>query len=225
MENYRIGFFVDGYTLKKVNEYYRYYHPYKSRIDFKGLKNWAKFEALQVFKPKMNVSWESHYYHPYQDPKKRAWHSPGILLFEQQILDAGMQVHYCEKYVDGYTKPNMSLLEDAVVFSAYHRLNAVVLFSTQGQFSSLPERIKIHNVPLLLLGWNFSYPKEAQWIHWRTDMRLMENATYYVAMDRIVSDLDVRDPLRTGIFQNDKFLVRNFVRKSETDKLTVPIYS
>ena len=48
MENYRIGFFVDGYTLKKVNEYYRYYHPYKSRIDFKGLKNWAKFEALQA---------------------------------------------------------------------------------------------------------------------------------------------------------------------------------
>lgn len=225
MENYHIGFFVDGFTLKKVNEYYRYYHPYRSRIDFRGLKNWAKFEALQVFKPKKNVSWESHYYHPYQDPKKRAWHSPGIMRFEQQILDAGMQVHYCENYRDGFTMPNMSLMEDAVVFSTYHRVNAVVLLTTQGQFSALPERVKAYNVPVLLLGWNFSYPKDSQWVYWKTDVRLRENSAYYIAMERVVADLSARDPLRMGIFQNDKFLVRNYVRRSETDKLTFKLFS
>ena len=35
----RVGFFLDGYTLKKVNEYYLRYHRYHSRLDFKELKN------------------------------------------------------------------------------------------------------------------------------------------------------------------------------------------
>lgn len=50
LQDFRIGFFIDGFTLKKVNEYYRYYHPFQSCLDFVGLKNWAKAEALKVFR-------------------------------------------------------------------------------------------------------------------------------------------------------------------------------
>ena len=60
MEEYRIGFFIDGFTLKRVNEYYRYYHPYRSRLDFKGLKSWVKAEAAQVFRTRGSVSMEAH---------------------------------------------------------------------------------------------------------------------------------------------------------------------
>ena len=73
MEDYRIGFFIDGFTLKRVNEYYRYYHPYRSRLNFKGLKSWVRAEAAQVFRPRGRVSMEAHYYHPYKDPKARGW--------------------------------------------------------------------------------------------------------------------------------------------------------
>ena len=47
----RLFFFVDGYTLKKVNEFYRFHHPYHSRIDFRSLKNWARREAVRLFSP------------------------------------------------------------------------------------------------------------------------------------------------------------------------------
>ena len=33
-----VGLFIDGYTFKKVNEYYRYHHSRQSCIDFRVLK-------------------------------------------------------------------------------------------------------------------------------------------------------------------------------------------
>lgn len=218
MQNYRIGFFIDGFTLKKVNEYYRFFHPFRSRLDFKGLKNWVKSEALNVFRPSRPVSWETHYYHPYLNPSKRSWHTPGILRFEQQLLDAGMQIHYSEKVLDA-NRPNMALQDDAVIFSCYSKINAIVLLSTQGQFSSLPERVGAYNVPVLLLGWNFSYCRNENWVRWKTDSRLRFKSSYYVAMDRVIETMSVNDPLCRGIFQNEKRLIRSFVRSCGVNKV------
>jgi len=41
MEPLRVGFFLDGYTLKKVNEYYRNHHRFRSQLDFRSLKSWV----------------------------------------------------------------------------------------------------------------------------------------------------------------------------------------
>lgn len=221
MENYRIGFFIDGFTLKRVNEYYRFYHPYKSRLDFKGLKNWVKAEAVQVFRPQGPVSMESHYYHPYKDPKTRSWHTPGILKLEQQITEAGMQVHYSENHMDDQYNPNMALMDDAVVFSCYRKLNAIVLLSTQGQYAALPERVARFKVPVLLLGWNFSYRRNDSSVNWRTDVKLRNRSSFYVAMDKVVEDLTEDDPLRLGIFQRQKRLVKSYFYGSSMDKVIV----
>ncbi len=219
MEDYRIGFFIDGFTLKRVNEYYRYYHPYRSRLNFKGLKSWVRAEAAQVFRPRGRVSMEAHYYHPYKDPKARGWHTSGILRFEQQIAEAGIQVHYSESYIDSQYNPNMALLDDAVVFSCYRKLDAIVLLSTQGQYSSLPERVAPYNVPVLLLGWNFSYLKNDSLVTWRTDTALKDRSSYYVAMDKVVENLVEGDPLRFGIFQRQRQLVKNFFAGGSVDKV------
>ncbi|MBO7059695.1 MAG: NYN domain-containing protein [Fibrobacter sp.] len=221
MEDFRIGFFIDGFTLKRVNEYYRFYHPYKSRLNFKGLKSWVKAEAVQVFHPKGRVSMEAHYYHPYKDPKTRGWHTTGILRFEQQIAEAGMQVHYSENHLDNQYNPNMALLDDAVVFSCYHKLDAIVLLSTQGQYATLPERVARFKVPVLLLGWNFSYLKNDALVTWRTDMELKDRSSYYVAMDKVVENLNEGDPLRFGIFQRQKRLVKSYFYDGGADKVTV----
>jgi len=220
MEDYRIGLFIDGFTLKRVNEYYRFYHPYRSRIDFKGLKCWVKAEAVHVFRPQGRILMESHYYHPYKDPKTRGWHTSGILRFEQQISDAGIQVHYSENYLDNQFNPNMALLDDAVVFSCYRKLNAIVLLSTQGQYATLPERVAPYSVPVLLLGWNFSYMRDSEPVNWKTDTALKDRASYYVAMDKVVENLTEQDPLRFRIFQREKYLVKSYLQGRAADKVT-----
>ena len=62
----RVGFFLDGYTLKKVNEYYFKHHRFHARLDFRELKNWVRDYAMKLFgKEGVLVELESHYYHPY----------------------------------------------------------------------------------------------------------------------------------------------------------------
>lgn len=181
---FRPFFFVDGYTLKKVNEFYRFYHPFHSRIDFRSLKNWARREAVRLFSPQESYAlMECHYYHPYKDPGRCA-KSYGMLSFMRELRHVGFQVHFNERVMDGLG-PNMGLFNDALLFADYGRMDAAVLLSTQGEFAQLPDRLQMRGIPTLLLGWNFSYPKDDRIIRWKTDSGLMETSTYYVTMDRV----------------------------------------
>lgn len=181
---FRPFFFVDGYTLKKVNEFYRFYHPFHSRIDFRSLKNWARREAVRLFSPQESYAlMECHYYHPYKDPGRCA-KSYGMLSFMRELRHVGFQVHFNERVMDGLG-PNMGLFNDALLFADYGRMDAAVLLSTQGEFAQLPDRLQMRGVPTLLLGWNFSYPKDDRIVRWKTDSGLMETSTYYVTMDRV----------------------------------------
>lgn len=181
----RLFFFVDGYTLKKVNEFYRFHHPFHSRLDFRALKNWARQEALRTFAPEASYAlMDCHYYHPYKDPRMYGG-SWGLSCFERELRFAGYQIHYCDHVCREGVRPNMGLLEDALTFASYHKMDAVVLLSTQGQYAPLPERLQLMGLPTLLLGWQFTYEKENRFVRWRTDPYLQEVSTYYVAMDRV----------------------------------------
>ena len=181
----RLYFFVDGYTLKKVNEFYRFHHPYHCRLDFRALKNWARNEALRVFAPDTHYAlMDCHYYHPYKDPHLHG-SSWGMTCFERELRYAGFQIHYCNQVGNDGVKPNMGLLEDAMTFASYDKMDAAVLLTTQGQFAPFPDKLKTMGLPTLLLGWRFSYPKANRLVQWRTDPYLRELATYYVAMDRV----------------------------------------
>ena len=181
---FRPFFFVDGYTLKKVNEFYRFYHPFHSRIDFRSLKNWARREAVRLFSPQESYAlMECHYYHPYKDPGRCA-KSYGMLSFMRELRHVGFQVHFNERVMDGLG-PNMGLFNDALLVADYGRMDAAVLLSTQGEFAQLPDRLQMRGIPTLLLGWNFSYPKDDRIVRWKTDSGLMETSTYYVTMDRV----------------------------------------
>ena len=181
----RLFFFVDGYTLKKVNEFYRFHHPFHCRLDFRALKNWARQEALRVFAPGMHYAlMDSHYYHPDKNPNVYG-NSRGMTCFERELRYAGFQIHYCDKVGRDGVRPNMSLLEDALTFASYDKMDAAVLLTTQGQYAPFPDKLKMMGLPTLLLGWQFSYTKENRMVRWRTDPYLQELATYYVAMDRV----------------------------------------
>ena len=184
----RVGFFLDGYTLKKVNEYYLRYHRYHARLDFKALKGWVRDYAMRLFGHEgCPIELESHYYHPYVRYMDRA-EAPvgdGIDRFEKQLTHAGFEVHYNVPTEDGRIGPNMQLVEDAYLYAYYHKIDVLVLLSTQGQYSTLPERLKREGVPMLLLGWNFEYLKGNTPVYWKTDSCLRELSGYYVAMEEV----------------------------------------
>ena len=179
----RFFFFVDGFTLKKVNEFYRYHHPYHAKLDFRALKNLARREAVRVFAPgEKYVLMESHYYHPYKDPSVYGG-THGISCFERELRFAGFQLHYRDRVDEDGVRPNMNLLEDAMTFASYNKMDGAVLLSTQGQYAPFPNRLRMMGLPTLLLGWNFSYTKNNRHIEWKTDSYLQSLFTYYISMD------------------------------------------
>lgn len=196
----RIAFFVDGFTLKKVNEYYRYFHPYHTRVDFRGLRSWARHEALRLFSPRSSFcTLECHYYHPYKKPRDLCT-DYGLKGLERELHHVGFNVHYAESYgKDRYT-PNMSLIEDALTFASFDRMDVAVLFSTQGQYSLFPERLRTVGVRTLVLGWNFAYPKADRWVSWKTDAGLREACDYYVAMEQVANKYPPVSDGRVGLF-------------------------
>ena len=184
----RVGFFLDGYTLKKVNEYYLKYHRYHARLDFRELKGWVRDYSMRLFgREGCPVELESHYYHPYVRTTDRAESSigDGMDRFEKQLMLAGFEVHYNLPEDADKMGPNMQLVEDAYLYAYYHKIDVLVLLSTQGQYSSLPERLRREGVPMLLLGWNFMYEKDNTTVYWRTDSCLRELSGYYVAMEEV----------------------------------------
>jgi hypothetical protein len=196
----RIAFFVDGFTLKKVNEYYRFFHPYHTRLDFRGLRSWARHEALKLFSPKSSFcTMECHYYHPYKRPGDYA-SACGLKGLERELHHGGFNVHYAESVGNDRFTPNLGLIDDALMFAAFGRMDVAVLFSTQGQFSIFPERLRAVGVKTLVLGWNFAYPKADRWVNWQTDSGLRESCDYYVAMEHIANKYPPVPEGRVGLF-------------------------
>ena len=158
MEPLRVGFFLDGYTLKKVNEYYRNHHRFRSQLDFRSLKSWVQMQSLKYFEAGKyrDLELEAHYYHPYRNPHIYREYHEGSIRLQHELEQAGYSVHFNPTApVEGTLGPNMALMEDALLFAVYRKLDAVVLFSTQGQFAPLPSRLGLMGVPTLLLGWSF----------------------------------------------------------------------
>ncbi len=199
----RVGFFLDGYTLKKVNEYYLRYHRYHSRLDFRELKGWVRDYVMRLFGREGSlVELESHYYHPYVRNYDVA-ESPvenGLDRLEKQLMLAGFEVHYNSPANANRMGPNMQLVEDAYLYASYHKIDVLVLLSTQGQYSTLPERLKREGVPMLLLGWNFDYERGNTTVYWRTDSCLRELSGYYVAMEEVAEKYPPKRTAERNLF-------------------------
>lgn len=202
----RIGFFLDGYTLKKVNEYYKVHHRFHSNVDFRGLKNWVQMQAYKYFGESCNpIEMETHYYHPYRNPHIYGRSVEGVLKLEHELRSAGIQVHYSDHEVEtGQLGPNLGLMEDALLFASYNKMQAVVLLSTQGQFAPLPDRLRLMGIPTMLLGWNFIYPKKSRTVRWKTDTCLRRSCSCYFAMEKVMDTGTESDvPPRGFFFQKE----------------------
>ena len=184
-----VAFFLDGYTLKKVNDYYRNHHQYHSRIDFRGLKNWVQINAMRLYGEKCeSLEMESHYYHPNKDPHIYQRNSEGFAKFEGELKNAGYQVHYNVAGNEGGCTPNMLMMEDALVFASFKKMDVAVVMSTQGNFAALPDRLGMMGVPTIVLGWEFRYNRGPLTVCWKTDRFLKKNCSHYIAMEKEADD-------------------------------------
>ena len=199
---FKVGFFVDGFTLRKVNEYYRNQVPECNGINLLGLKNWAAAQASRYFWAGRSIEMMSHYYHPYRNPEEdNDFRHRGMMFFSGELAKAGFGVHFAEvNYVKNLC-PNMALKEDVLLYAQYKQLDALILASTQGQFAGLPERLARMHVPTLLLGWNFTYCNQNHEVHWHTDKDLRRESTYYIPMERVMEkNRASRDVLTRELF-------------------------
>lgn len=177
-----VGLFIDGFTLRKVNEFYRRYHLKKSEIHFSRFRRWCFEEALNRLNLGEKFSTEAHYYHPFEDP--RVMHGScrheRTLLFERRLQEARIQVHYNIPSPLYLGKPNMDLMEDIFLFTSYRRFRAVILVTTQGQYVPVLSKLHSMKIPSLLIGWNFEYPGKGRTVQWRTDTALQKKCTRYI---------------------------------------------
>jgi hypothetical protein len=58
-------------------------------------------------------------------------------------------------------------------------------------------------------------------VTWKTDSALKDRASYYVPMEEIVEEMTERDPLRFGIFQKERYLVKSYLRGKVADKVSM----
>lgn len=198
-----IGFFLDGFTLKKVNEYYKVHHRFHSTLDFRGIRNWVQMQSLRYFEGNgyRDVEMESHYYHPFGNPHVNGRNRHGLFKLEYELETSGYSVHYnSRRPQNDILGPNLHLMEDALLFATFKKLDAVVLLSTQGQFAPLPDRLNRMGIPTLLLGWNFIYEKDLRTVRWKTDTCLKETCAHYVAMEKIVDKNPHDAHAPTGFF-------------------------
>lgn len=203
MKPLRVGFFLDGFTLKKVNEYYLEHHRFHSKLDFRSLRVWVEQQALKYFEDGnyRDLELDAHYYHPFRNPHILPQFHEGTIRLEFELQSAGYRVHFNPAIPkDGEIGPNMALMEDALLFAMYHKMDAVVLFSTQGQFAPLPDRLRLLGIPTLLLGWDFYYPKAKRLVRWKTDTCLRETCAHYVAMERVVDQNPNENQGSSGFF-------------------------
>lgn len=186
-------FCVDGFSFRRINDFYRDEHVRRTRLQPLGLKQWVR----ELVNQKMNwgaytnqLSIECHFYHPYEDPRDRlglSMNMQGGLRFEELLREAGYTMHYASAEAVRRLRPNMDLCDDVLLSAVYGKVDAVVLFSTQGQYADLLQRLQTLDIPVLLVGFEgLCKSRSGELIPWRTDRRLKQCCTHYVDIRELV---------------------------------------
>lgn len=185
---FRIGFFIDGFTFRKVNDYYLNQHTAKSRICLSGLRNFVLHKVKRHCPKERPIVLEGHYYHASADPYRNGEASEGLKRFEKNLRALGFQTHYPASGVNWHKRGNADLISDMAMFSLFQEIDIAVLVSTQGFYAESARILRQRKIPLILLGWNFNYTNSKTLVRWKTDVSLRERAAEYVAMEKIMDE-------------------------------------
>lgn len=201
-------FCVDGFTFRRINDFYRDEHARRARLQPGGLKCWAQRELASSLSgwEGEEVVWDNHFYHPYEDPRERPQDVRNVaagLRFENTLKEAGYAVHYACREMQRPLSPNLELCDDVLLAAVYGRVDACVLLSTQGQYASLLERLRALGVPVLLIGWEqCCRSRQGEAVRWKTDTQLRAQASAYRGLEGVIgNEVRAGDMLVEQLFQ------------------------
>ncbi len=208
---FRIGFFVDGFTFRKANDFYLHHHFARSRISAEGLKSFL-LRQLQHYVPRgSSVSIEAHYYHPHPNPAESDYKRfEGVLNFEEHLQQCGFQFHYRAKNSESFIHGNTDLISDMKMLAHFEEIQLAVLVSTQGFYTDVAKFLRQHDIPLVLAGFDFSYHslEQQREVHWHTDNCLKEEAVEYFALEKVMEQAATSNKYQS-LFVNNRPRNRN----------------
>jgi hypothetical protein len=201
-------FCIDGFSFKRINDFYKYEHKRRSRLNIAALESYLRYEIARRFdfpSDSESISFEKHFYHPSQNPRSGFYKNSindAIFKFESSLLSANYAVHYSQRASILEPKPNENLFTDLVVATQLKKIDIFILLSTQGQHVNILRQMKHCHIPSILIGWNASCKNSSgEDSRWKTDRVLCEFASTYCPLERILNMPDGEHPLVDIMFE------------------------
>ena len=212
----RIGVFYDGSYFYRASTYYKRYHERRTRISITGLHEFIRHEVAQVTKSELKACRivDAHYF------SGRHWADKSTdeqlykeRKFDEVLMGENVTVHYMPLYYDErnhkvYEKSvDVWLALEAFEMAIYKRFDMLVLIAGDGDFIPLVRKLNALGMPVMLVGWDFSYIDEHGMEH-RTRMsaRLIREVPHPVAVHE---KIDSRIQITDSHFRIDNLFVPN----------------
>jgi len=175
-------FCIDGFSFRRINDFYRYEHRIRSRLNIAAIETYLRFEITR------RLDWncgteeldiEKHFYHPGESSQR---------TFEQKLIDCGYKVHYSRRANALEPKPNNNIFTDWLIARALRKYDIFILLTTQGQYRNIFRHAKKCKTQSLLIGWD-SPCKNSTGIdsRWKTDKKLIGYAGVYCPLEKTLN--------------------------------------
>ena len=201
-------FCIDGFTFKRISDFYKYEHRRRSRLNIAAMETFLRYEIERRFEWKRGIDHlevEKHFYHPNESPQRihyRVDVENAILKFERALMDSGYGIHYAQYGKDFTPRPNESIYSDWLIAKQLRKYDAFAILTTQGQYTHLLRQNLMCEVPTILIGWEAACVNssgEPSW--WKTDKALINYASTFCPLDRILNKPDTGHPFADLMFE------------------------
>jgi hypothetical protein len=187
-------FCIDGFSFKRINDFYRYEHKRHSRLSIAAMETYLRYEIARRFEWDCNhkeLDIEKHFYHPSESPRKAFYRSDVkdvILKFENNLIECGYNVHYSQRANILKPKPNKNIFADWVIAKTLRKYDIFILLTTQGQYTDIFRQAKKYKIESLLIGWDSpcknSMGRDSRW---KTDKNLIGYANVYCPLEKTLN--------------------------------------
>jgi len=204
----KVYFCIDGFSFKRISDFYRYEHNRRSRLSIAAMEIYLRYEIQRKFEWKSdfeNMTIEKHFYHPSENPQRAFYKSDvkeAILKFERNLTDSGYAVHYAQTANMLNPKPNKSIFMDWVIASGFKKFDIFVLLSTQGQYANILRQTKQCKINSMLIGWeSVCRNSSGENSRWKTDKTLAGYANVYCPLEKTLDLPSGAYPLAEVMFE------------------------
>jgi len=208
-------FCIDGFSFKRINDFYKYEHKRRSRLNIAAMETYLRYEIERRFEWKSdleNLEIEKHFYHPNENPLRDFYGGEVkelIRKFEKSLVEFGYAVHYAKCGNVLSPKPNENIFSDWMIASELRKYDIFALLSTQGQYASILRQTRLCEIPSILIGWDSVCRNSAgESSLWKTDKTLIGYANAFCPLDKTLNQSGSKHPFVDIMFE--KFFSSGF---------------